>query len=82
MRNCFCAGKEVFSCRPVRRGSKNVIKPEEIRHRCLAIAKDIDRVCTKYGIRYSLCGGSVIGAHLYRGFIPWDDDIDLMMTRE
>lgn len=55
---------------------------EEIKQRCLAIAKDIDRVCTEYGISYSLCGGSVIGAHLYKGFIPWDDDIDLMMTRE
>ena len=58
------------------------LKPEEIKTRCLAIAKDIDRVCTKYKIDYSLCGGSVIGAHLYQGFIPWDDDIDLMMTRE
>jgi lipopolysaccharide cholinephosphotransferase len=31
---------------------------------------------------YSLCGGSVIGACLYNGFIPWDDDIDIMMTRD
>ena len=54
----------------------------ELQQICLDIVKDIDRVCTKYDIRYSLCGGSVIGAHLYEGFIPWDDDIDLMMTRE
>lgn len=52
-----------------------------IQGRCLLIAADIDRVCRKHGIRYSLCGGSVIGAMLYGGFIPWDDDIDLMMTR-
>ena len=29
-----------------------------------------------------MCGGSVVGAHLYGGCLPWDDDIDLMMTRE
>ncbi len=50
--------------------------------RCLDILRDIDRVCRQFQIRYSLCGGSVIGYHLYQGFIPWDDDIDLMMTRE
>ena len=49
---------------------------------CLEILDDIDRVCTRCKIHYSLCGGSVIGAYLYGGFIPWDDDIDLMMTRE
>ena len=49
---------------------------------CLNIALDVDRVCRGNGISYSLCGGSVIGMHLYQGFIPWDDDIDLMMTRE
>ncbi len=54
----------------------------ELQACCLDIAKDIDRVCEEYEIDYSLCGGSVIGAHLYQGFIPWDDDIDLMMTRE
>ena len=49
---------------------------------CLVLmVKDIDRVCRENGIHYSLCGGSVIGMHLYGGFIPWDDDIDLMMTR-
>ena len=49
---------------------------------CLDIALDIDRVCRQEGICYSLCGGSVIGMLLYKGFIPWDDDIDLMMTRK
>lgn len=48
---------------------------------CVHIAEEIDRVCRKAGIEYSLTGGSVIGYHLYGGFIPWDDDIDLIMTR-
>lgn len=53
-----------------------------IQRLCLDIALDIDRVCRENRIRYSLCAGSVIGAMLYGGFIPWDDDIDLMMTRQ
>ena len=58
------------------------MESEDIKRICLDIVKDIDRVCTENNIRYSLCGGTVIGAYLYHGFIPWDDDIDLMMTRE
>lgn len=49
---------------------------------CLEIVREIDRICRRHNIEYSLTAGSVIGYHLYRGFIPWDDDIDLMMTRE
>jgi lipopolysaccharide cholinephosphotransferase len=54
----------------------------KIQESCLEILRDIDRVCRQFHIQYSLCGGSVIGYHLYQGFIPWDDDIDLMMTRD
>ena len=54
----------------------------DIQKKCLGILAEIDRVCRRAGIKYSLCGGSVIGYKLYKGFIPWDDDIDLMMTRE
>lgn len=42
----------------------------------------VDGICRRHGIKYSLCGGSVVGAHLYGGCLPWDDDVDLMMTRE
>lgn len=41
----------------------------------------VDGICRKHGIEYSLCGGSVVGAHLYQGCLPWDDDVDLMMSR-
>lgn len=50
--------------------------------KCQEILDVIHAICVKYDIQYSLCGGSVVGAHLYGGFIPWDDDVDLMMTRE
>lgn len=42
----------------------------------------IHQVCTEHGLRYSLAYGTLIGAVRHRGFIPWDDDIDLMMPRE
>ncbi len=53
-----------------------------IQLKCLEILGFVDSICRKHGIQYSLCGGSVVGAHLYNGCLPWDDDIDLMMTRE
>lgn len=60
------------------------LETKEIRSiqlKCLEILEIIDSICKKYNIKYSLCGGSVVGAHLYQGCLPWDDDIDLMMTR-
>ena len=53
----------------------------QVQLKCLEIFDIVDNLCKKHGIQYSLCGGSVVGAHLYKGFLPWDDDIDLMMTR-
>ena len=57
-------------------------KTREIQLRCLNILRCVDKICRSNNIQYSLCGGSVVGAHLYNGCLAWDDDIDLMMTRE
>lgn len=55
-------------------------------HRVWAVEQEIldviDAVCTAHGLRYSLAYGTMLGAVRHRGFIPWDDDIDLMMPRE
>lgn len=53
-----------------------------IQLKCLEILDIVHRICIENGIQYSLCGGSVVGAHLYKGCLPWDDDVDIMMTRE
>ncbi len=42
----------------------------------------IDSLCKRNGIEYGLSGGSALGAVRHKGFIPWDDDIDLAITRE
>ena len=48
----------------------------------LSVLLYIDDFCKQYSINYSLSGGSLLGAIRHNGFIPWDDDIDLMFDRE
>lgn len=54
---------------------------QEIQSVNLDIMKDIHAFCVEHGIHYSLAYGSLIGAVRHKGFIPWDDDIDIMMPR-
>ncbi len=47
----------------------------------LDMLKTTHRFLTAKGIAYSLCGGTLIGAIRENGFVPWDDDVDIMMDR-
>lgn len=41
-----------------------------------------DRMCKEYNLKYSVCYGTLLGAIRHKGFIPWDDDIDVFMMRD
>ena len=54
---------------------------EKLQKALLEMLKDFAKVCEDNGFYYSLCGGSALGAVRHKGFIPWDDDIDVFMYR-
>ena len=47
----------------------------------LGIYKEFAKVCDKHGLRYWFAEGNAIGALRHKGFVPWDDDIDVIMPR-
>jgi lipopolysaccharide cholinephosphotransferase len=56
-------------------------KIEKVQANLLLILKDFDKICRENGIKYSLIGGSLIGAIRDKGFLAWDDDADVIMER-
>lgn len=61
---------------------KEFTDDKKIQAELLNIMIEIDRVCKILDIKYTLSGGSLLGAVRHKGFIPWDDDMDIAMTRD
>lgn len=55
---------------------------EELHRREIYILDNVARVCKEYDLKYYLVGGSLLGAVRHKGFIPWDDDLDIGMPRK
>lgn len=52
---------------------------QDLRASQLEMLKQFDKVCRENNIRYTLAGGTLLGAIRHNGYIPWDDDIDVMV---
>jgi lipopolysaccharide cholinephosphotransferase len=62
--------------------SKDEVLNKAIQNKLLEILNDVVELIEKNGLKYSLKAGTALGAIRHRGFIPWDDDVDIVLPRE
>lgn len=60
---------------------KKELNQDEIREVLLGLLKTIKKICVENNLRYFMTGGTLLGSIRHKGFIPWDDDIDIDMPR-
>ncbi len=59
-----------------------MVNLSDLQQHVFKILIEYDRICRIYGLCYSLEGGTLLGAVKYKDYVPWDDDIDVIMLRE
>lgn len=63
-------------------GSDGFLSITEEQQAELEVMKELHAFCVKHGLRYILAYGTLLGAIRHKGFIPWDNDMDVIMPRE
>ena len=61
---------------------KKIEDIQELRQIQMGILDEVHHFCEAHGLRYFLSSGTLIGAVRHKGYIPWDDDIDIYMPRK
>lgn len=61
---------------------KKISDLKTLQHHLLDMLKTFHAFCEKNGLEYALAGGSCLGAIRHKGFIPWDNDVDVVMPRD
>ena len=65
----------------IRNGFLVTVNQKRIWNIQLNIVAEVDRICKKHGINYFACRGTLLGAVRHKGFVPWNDDLDIAMLR-
>ena len=79
--NHYLRRKTIIPCIDEKRGMTNTMDKEIAHKRLLHILCVFDELCSSNQVRYSLHGGTLLGAVRGNGFIPWDDDADVALSR-
>ena len=80
MKNAYVIDNDKYLLGRDKNGNIHYIS--EIQEVVLPIILEIDRICRKNNIPYALAFGSALGLYNYQGFIPWDDDADIVFNYE